>query len=244
MIQIQGLTKSFGARKVLNDVTFDVSASEIVFVLGKSGVGKSVLLKHIVGILEADAGTIVVENKLVEPDPAILKEIRKTCGMVFQFPALIDSITVLENLKLGLRGHRKIETEEGMNKKALSTLKLCGLSESILQKNPSELSFTMQKRVSVARALALDPKFLLFDEPTTGLDPVLTAQTNELILSLSKTSKVGIIVVSHDMASAIEIAHKIILLEEGRIVFSGSPEEFKTTDVKLAKSFLTEAHIV
>lgn len=244
MIQISHLTKSFGTRRVLNDVTFDVSPSEIVFVLGKSGVGKSVLLKHIVGILEADSGEIRVEDNKVTSDPQELKEIRKTCGMVFQFPALIDSITVLENLKLGLRGHRKIETEEGMNKKALGTLKLCGLSESILHKNPSELSFTMQKRVSVARALALDPKFLLFDEPTTGLDPVLTAQTNELIVSLSEISKVGIIVVSHDMASAIQIAHKIILLEEGRIVFCGDAKMFRNSSVPLACSFLKEAHIV
>lgn len=243
MISISNLTKSFGTRTVLDNVSFEVAPSEIVFVLGKSGVGKSVLLKHIVGILKSDKGSIVVEDLEVVPDAERLKEIRKTCGMVFQFPALIDSISVAENLKLGLRGHRKIETEEGMFRKVLETMKQCGLSETILNRNPSELSFTMQKRVSVARALALDPKYLLFDEPTTGLDPVLTAQTNELIVSLSKNSHVGIIVVSHDMASAIQIADKIILLEAGKVVFSGDADAFRKTEVPLAQSFLKEANI-
>ncbi len=243
MIEIRELSKSFGTRKVLDKVSFEVGASEVVFVLGKSGVGKSVLLKNIVGILEPDSGSVRIESKTVTSDRAVLKEIRKTCGMVFQFPALIDSLSVKENLKLGLRGHQTLDSEASMNEKAISTLKLCGLPESLLEKFPADLSFTMQKRVSVARALALDPKFLLFDEPTTGLDPVLTAQTNELIRHLAKVSRVGIIVVSHDMTSAIHFAHKIILLEEGRVAFSGGGEEFRKSKVPLAVSFLKEAHV-
>lgn len=239
MIEFKNLKKSFGSRTVLNDISFQVEEGQILFILGTSGTGKSVLLKNLVGLLTPDSGEIWIDGQEVsrfsEDD---FLSIRKKCGMVFQHPALFDSLNIFENVAFGLRRHYKM-TEKEISEKVTQALKLVNLNNSEL-KFPAELSYGMQKRASMARTIALNPKILLFDEPTTGLDPVTTNSINELIKRLSLTLKTTSIVVSHDMNCALNIADKIVVLDKGKIVEMGTPAQLKKSQVQLVKDFLSE----
>lgn len=239
MVEFRNVRKTFGNLKVLNGTNFQIKKGEIVFVLGTSGTGKSVLLKTIVGLLKADSGEIFVDGKDVSRfSEEELFPIRKDCGMVFQQPALFDSITIFENVAYGLRRHLKLSEPEIKErvKKALAMVYLSGVED----KFPSQISYGMQKRASLARTVVLQPKILMFDEPTTGLDPVTTGAINRLIKELSQKLKTTSIVVSHDMKCALEIADRILLLEKGEISAQGTPAELQKSRYPLVMEFLAE----
>lgn len=242
MIAFKHVSKRFGDNVVLDDLSLDFPRNEIVFLIGRSGMGKSVLLKHIVGLLRPDSGEIWIDDVEVTRLPeAQYHDIRKKCGMVFQNPALLDSLTVYENVAFGVRAHRLLDDEKAIRRRVVEKLKSVNLGESVLSRYPTELSFGQQKRVSLARTLAVEPRYLLFDEPTTGLDPVSTASINKLILDLTRQLEATAIVVSHDMHCALAIADRIYLLNKGKIVEAGKPTDFLKSDSLLAKEFLLEA---
>lgn len=239
MIEFKNLVKKFGERTVLNGLSFAIKEAEIVFILGTSGTGKSVLLKSLVGLLQPEAGEIWIDNQEVSRfSEQEYMNIRKKCGMVFQQPALFDSLSVYENVAFGLRRHFSFSEEE-IQTKVSQALSLVHLGK-IQEKFPNELSYGMQKRVSLARTVALEPKILLFDEPTTGLDPVTTNAVNQLIQELSRKLRTTSIVVSHDMQCALSIADRIVVLDKGQIVESGTPDQLKKSKVPLVMDFLAE----
>lgn len=247
-IRFSKVTKSFGPKRVLKDVSFEISTGEILFILGKSGMGKSVTLKHIVGVMKPDSGNVWVDGQDVTCLTADqLPEIRRKCGMVFQHPALLDSLTVFENVAFGLKTPQFIQSlsrplsEADIKKIVIEKLALVHLESDIIDRFPSEISYGMQKRVSLARTLAPSPSYLLFDEPTTGLDPITTRAVNDLILDLSRELKVTSVVVSHDMGSALSIADRILVLDEARILAHGTVEEIKASGKTLIQEFLAEA---
>lgn len=240
MIQFSNVVKRFGERTILKGISFSVEKGEILFILGTSGTGKSVSLKSLVGLLRIDEGEIHIDNERVDQ----LSEdeylpIRKKCGMVFQHPALFDSLTNFENIAFGMRRHYQFPEEE-IATRVKKCSSLVNLDEKVLKQLPQEISYGMQKRVSLARTLAVEPEILLFDEPTTGLDPVTTNTVNQLIFNLSRELKTTSIVVSHDMGCALDIADKIIVLDQGHVVDQGTPEELRNSQVPLVKDFLAE----
>lgn len=239
MIEFKKIVKRFGDRTILKGLSFRIEEGEILFILGTSGTGKSVLLKNIVGLLKPDEGEIWVDGQEVSKLTEIeYFAVRKKCGMVFQHPALFDSLTVFENVAFGLRKHFNYSEPEIKEKviKALALVNLLGIEN----KMPAQISYGMQKRVSLARTVAIGPKILLFDEPTTGLDPVTTNAVNKLILDLSHTLHTTSIVVSHDMACALAIADRIIVLDKGEIVDQGTPKELLNSKFPLVQDFLAE----
>lgn len=240
MIKFDRIVKRFGTRTVLKGLSFEIQEGEILFVLGTSGTGKSVLLKNIVGLLRPDEGEIWIDGQEVS---RLTEEqyfpVRKKCGMVFQHPALFDSLNVYENVAFGLRKHYQMP-EDDIRKRVRECLSLVNLS-GVEHKMPAEISYGMQKRVSLARTVAIEPRILLFDEPTTGLDPVTTNAVNQLILDLSRQLKTTSIVVSHDMNCALDIADRIIVLDQGQIVAQGTPKELTLSEHPLVKDFLSEA---
>lgn len=239
MIEFRKVTKSFGSRTILKDLDLSIPEGKIVFILGMSGTGKSVLLKNIVGLLKPDSGELLVENFPVhELSEKEMMAVRKVCGMVFQQPALFDSLNVFENVAYGLRRHFQFSEEE-IATRVKESLGLVGLKD-IEQKMSHELSYGMKKRVSLARTVALRPRILLFDEPTTGLDPISTNRVNQLILDLSRNLGTTSLVVSHDMESALKVADHIVVLAEGHLLTQGSPEEMRKSQIPLVKDFLAE----
>ena len=238
-IKFKQVRKKFGEREVLKGIDIEIRKGEIVFILGTSGTGKSVLLKNLVGLMKPDSGSIFIfdqeVSKLSEEE---YLPIRKICGMVFQHPALFDSVTVFENVAFGLR-KMKVFSEAEIESKVQACLSLVGMdgSQSSL---PSSLSYGMQKRVSMARTLALEPKILLFDEPTTGLDPVTTQAINDLIQDLSRKLQTTSVVVSHDMSCALKIADRIVMLDQGQVVDQGTPEHMMNSQFPLVQEFLAE----
>ena len=239
MIEFKNVVKSFGAKTVLKGISFEVPEGKILFILGTSGTGKSVLLKSLVGLLQIDSGEIWVDNQEISSFSEVeYLPIRQKCGMVFQQPALFDSLTVFENIAFGLRRHFSLSEVEIKSRVAesLALVNLFGIEE----KKPAEISYGMKKRVSLARTVALRPKILLFDEPTTGLDPVTTQSINQLILELSKKLKTTSIVVSHDMKCALDIADDIMVLDKGGILERGSPDDLKKSKQDLTRDFLKE----
>lgn len=240
MIKVVGLTKRFGSRTVLNDLSFEVKSSEVVFVLGQSGTGKSVLLKCLVGLLKPDAGRIQIDgDDITEFDEKSMQQVRRKCGMVFQQPALFDSLTIKENLEFGLKRHFQLTPQERQERceKALDAVQL---SARVLDQKPFDLSYGMQKRASLARTLVLEPKILLFDEPTTGLDPVATTTINRLIAQVSQKFKTTSIVVSHDMKCADEIADRVIFLKEGKKIYDDIIENIQSSNVEIVQEFFRE----
>lgn len=224
---------------MLNGLSLKIREGEIIFILGTSGTGKSVLLKNLVGLLTPDEGEIWIDNEEVSKfTEEQYLPIRKKCGMVFQHPALFDSLTIFENVAFGLRRHYQLD-EEVIKDKVNKALKLVHLT-GIENKRPAQISYGMQKRVSLARTVALEPRILLFDEPTTGLDPVTTTAVNQLILDLSRELKTTSLVVSHDMNCALSIADRIVVLDKGQIVALGTPDELKKSEHPLVKDFLSE----
>ena len=241
MIQFEGLIKRFGDREVLKGLSLQIEQGEIVFILGTSGTGKSVLLKTLVGLLRADGGKVVIDGQ----DVTHLSEedylpIRRRCGMVFQHPALFDSMTVAENIAYGLMKHERQTLEQALPR-VRECLAMVGLTNAIENKLPTLISYGMQKRVSLARTVAVGPTILMFDEPTTGLDPVTPKQINFLIRDLSHRLKTTSIVVSHDMDCALEIADRIIVLDQGNIIEQGTVQQIMNSKQPLVMDFLEEA---
>lgn len=209
--------------------------------------GKSVTLKQIVGLMKPDSGSVFVEQvNVTRLSPELLESTRKKCGMVFQHPALMDSLTVFENVAFGLRTSQRtrslplVVSEQAVRQTVIEKLALVNLGPEILNRFPPELSYGMQKRVSLARTLAPKPDYLLFDEPTTGLDPITTHAVNDLIFDLSRKLQVTSIVVSHDMACALKIADKILILDQGKVLAHGSVAEIKRSREPLIQEFLAE----
>lgn len=240
MIHYKKLIKSFGTRTVLKGIDLHIKAGQIVFILGTSGTGKSVLLKNTVGLMRPDSGEIWIDGEEVSKfSEQQFQSVRKKCGMVFQHPALFDSLSVYENIAFGLRKHFNMQEDE-IIKRVEQALSLVNL-DNILDKRPGEISYGMQKRVSLARTVVLQPKVLLFDEPTTGLDPVTTNSVNSLIQNLSRKLNTTSIVVSHDMPCALKIADHIVVLDQGQIVDQGSPKQLLESQVPLVRDFLAES---
>ncbi len=246
-IRFDRVSKSFGTKRVLDEVSFDVKTGEILFILGRSGMGKSVTLKQMIGLLKADSGNIFVDDQEVTRlNENQLAGVRQKCGMVFQHPALLDSLTVFENIAFGLKTPQFIKRQGGplpseeIQRRVQQKLSLVHLSTDVLERFPSELSYGMQKRVSLARTLAPSPSYLLFDEPTTGLDPITTNAINDLIHDLSKKLQVTSIVVSHDMACALKIADRVLVLDQGKILAHTTRAQLKLSKEPLIRDFLSE----
>lgn len=240
MLEYKNLVKRFGERTILKGINLKINEGEILFILGTSGTGKSVLLKNTVGLMSPDDGEIWIDGIEVSKFTELqFLDIRKKCGMVFQHPALFDSLTVFENVAFGLRKHYKLTEDQVVEKvqKALKLVNIIGIED----KRPGDISYGTQKRVSLARTVALEPKILLFDEPTTGLDPVTTNAVNSLIKELSRKLKTTSIVVSHDMNCALSIADRIVVLDQGQVVDQGTPEELLQSKKQLVIDFLSEA---
>lgn len=238
MIEIINLHKSFGKKHVLRGVNLKVERGESMVVIGGSGSGKSVLIKHIIGILKPDEGKVLIDSI----DIATLKEnelyeVRKKFGMLFQMSALFDSLSVWENVGFALMRHKKMNEKE-VRPLAIEKLKLVGLV-GVEDLMPSELSGGMKKRVGLARAISHEPEILLYDEPTTGIDPILADAINELIVEMKQHLSVTSIAITHDMNSAYKIADRIAMLYEGSIIETGTPDEIKNTQNPVVKQFIT-----
>jgi phospholipid/cholesterol/gamma-HCH transport system ATP-binding protein len=238
MIKLVDIHKSFGKQKVLDGLNLDFEDGKTTVIIGRSGGGKSVLLKHIIGLMKPDSGQVLIDDvdmtKLNERD---LNEIRKRFGMLFQEAALFDSMTVGENVAFPLREHTKM-TEEEMGQIVADRLKSVGLT-GVEEKMPSELSGGMKKRVGLARAIAMRPEIVLFDEPTTGLDPVMTEAINQLIMDTQKNFNLTCIVISHDIESIFRVGHRIAMLYEGKIIEYGTPEEIRASTDPVMVQFLS-----
>lgn len=238
LIEIIELKKSFETLTVLNGVSINVNTGENFIVFGQSGTGKSVLLKCIVGLLKPDSGDILVEGEsIINLSPKKLREFRKSLGFLFQGAALYDSMSVRENLEFPLRRNFKF-TDDEIDKKVISTLGMVGLEESV-DKMPSELSGGMRKRIGLARSIITEPKIMLYDEPTTGLDPITSKEISVLILELQKKLNMTSIVVTHDLLCAEIIADRAIVLDKGNVVKEGTIDELTSSDDKLLRNFFS-----
>ncbi len=236
-IELHRLFKAFDENHVLQGVDLGIEAGEILTILGGSGTGKSVLLKLIVGLLKPDAGEILVEGEDIVPlDEEQLLKVRRKVGMLFQGAALFDSLSVKENVAFPLREHTRM-TEQEIRDRVAEVLSLVGM-EGTEAKYPAELSGGMRKRVGLARAIALTPRILLYDEPTTGLDPRNVDKINELISDLRAKLQVTSVVVTHDLHSAFRISDRVSLLSEGRIVATGTPAEISGLENAAVQEFL------
>jgi phospholipid/cholesterol/gamma-HCH transport system ATP-binding protein len=235
-IETVDLRKTFGKQKVLNGVSLQVKKGETLAVLGRSGTGKSVLLKLIIGLKKPDSGSIEVTGKeITELDEDQLSNVRKKVGFLFQQAALYDSLTVEENVAFPLRRHTEMSRSERKNR-VRDLLADVGM-ERALKKMPSEISGGMQKRVGLARALALDPEILLFDEPTTGLDPITSSEIGDLIVELKRKRKMSAVVVTQDVQGAKAYSDRMVLLHEGNIVAEGGYDDLQGSEDKLVKQF-------
>ncbi len=238
IIEIKDLHKSFGSHKVLTGITLSVPAGSTLVILGGSGSGKTVLMKHMIGLLKPDSGQVIVDGEDIVPMGAEqLEQLRRKFGMVFQAAALFDSMTVYENVSFPLREHRKDLSEEQMRALVREKLSIVGL-KNVEEKYPSDLSGGMRKRVGLARAIVLDPKLVLYDEPTTGLDPITTDYVDEMILDAKKQLGVTSVVISHDIASAFKVADNIAFLYQGVIVDQGHPSKLRHSEHPGVKLFL------
>lgn len=240
MIEIINLSKSFTSSKVLDNLNLIINSGEVIVIIGRSGCGKSVLLKHIIGLIKPDMGQVIVDgNDMTRLEEYELDKLRLSFGMLFQGSALFDSMTVGENVGFTLREHTDMREEE-IRKKVANSLELVGL-KGIENLMPSELSGGMKKRVGLARAICNNPKIILYDEPTTGLDPIMADAINDLIIDLNSKLNVTSIAVTHDMVSAYKIADRIAMLYKGKIIEIGAPEEIKNTKDPIVKQFITGA---
>ena len=238
MIEFINVHKAFGTKKVLNGLDLKIERGEIFFILGRSGTGKSVLLKHLVGLLKPDQGKVILEGReLQNASERDFQKVRKMCSLVFQLPALLDSLNLFENLTFGIQElpiRQRIERAQ----ESLDWVGLQNLKDQLLIKYPPQLSYGEQKRVAHARSLALDPDYILYDEPTTGLDPATSKAIHQLISHVSTKLGKTSIVVSHDMANALSTATQIAILDGGKRVFHGTPREVQSSTLPLARQFL------
>lgn len=239
MIELRGVKKRFGEQVVLDGVDFTVGDGETVALLGPSGTGKSVLLKHINGLIHPDAGEILVDGRNV----ALLKRdelaaLRMSIGYVFQNGALFDSMNVFENVRLGIVDQKQFGDQDFCRDRVAECLRLVNLAPETADKFPAQLSGGMRKRVGIARAIAGSPKYLLYDEPTSGLDPVNSDIVDRLVKRLSEELGVTSVMVTHDVRGAFRVADRIALLSEGRIVLQGTPDEFRASKDAKVRAFL------
>jgi phospholipid/cholesterol/gamma-HCH transport system ATP-binding protein len=238
MIEIVDLHKAFGAHQVLTGINLQIPAGSTCVILGGSGSGKTVLMKHMIGLLKPDQGKVIVDGEDIVPfGPQELERVRRKFGMVFQAAALFDSMTVFENVSFPLREHRKDLPEDQVRELVRQKLAIVGL-KNVEEKFPSDLSGGMRKRVGLARAIVLDPKIVLYDEPTTGLDPITTDYVDEMILDAKRQLGVTSVVISHDIASAFKVADNIAFLYQGVIVDQGPPSQLRHSKHPAVNLFL------
>jgi len=237
IIRIRDLKKSFGSKVVLDGANLDVWPGESVVVIGQSGVGKSVLIKCIIGILTPDSGTIEINGETITAAGfRHMNVIRRKFGMLFQYAALFDSLKVWENVGFGLAQHSNLKPPR-IREVAEEKLQMVGLP-GILDLMPSELSGGMRKRVGLARAIAMEPEIMLYDEPTTGLDPIRGDSINDLIIQLREELGVASITITHDMISAYKIADRISMLYKGKLIYTGTPDEIRSSDNPFVQQFI------
>lgn len=237
MIKVENLYKAFGAKQVLSGIDFEVKDGETLVIIGGSGTGKSILLKNIVGLIKPDKGSIFIDNTdITKTDKFGLYDIQKKMGYLFQEAALFDSLTIEENVAFGLKNLTNLSPVE-IKERVKLCLGMVGLKD-IEHLKPSAISGGMKKRVGLARAIAYQPKYVFYDEPTTGLDPIMSDVIGSLILHLKKELKITSVVVTHDMKSAYKIADRILMLYQGKIIFNGTAEEVKNTKNEYVKQFV------
>ena len=237
MIQIIDLKKSFNSKKVLDDTNLDIEKGRITVIIGRSGEGKSVLIKHIIGLLRPDSGEILLDGQdITKMTERELNEVRRRFGMLFQGAALFDSMTVGENVAFPLREHTEMP-EADLKKVVKEKLRKVGLKD-IENMMPADLSGGMKKRVGLARAIAMDPEIVLFDEPTTGLDPVMSDNIATLILDTQRDLKTTYVVITHDIPLTYKIADKVAMLHEGKIVEQGDVDYMKSCPNPILRQFL------
>ncbi|MCK6594808.1 MAG: ABC transporter ATP-binding protein [Bacteriovoracaceae bacterium] len=240
-ISLQNVTKTFGEHTVLNNLNFDIPKNKITTILGFSGAGKSTLLKHILGVIKPTSGKVIVLGQdLAELDEYQKREFRRNFGMLFQYAALFDSMTTIENVAFPLKEFSKLTLSE-ISEKSQHLLTAVGLKSESFNKLPSELSGGMRKRVGLARALALSPHIMLYDEPTTGLDPITTKMVNDLIVETAEVNKengLTTVIISHDVRATLEISDYVAFLDRGRIVEYLPVDQFKKSEHPLVKEFL------
>lgn len=238
MIELKKLKKTFGTQVVLNDLDLVMPKGKITVIIGRSGEGKSVLLKHLMGLVRPDAGEVLVDGQNVcEIADHELFSLRRKFGMLFQNAALFDSMTVRENIAFPMEEHTDF-TKDQITERVMELIGVVGLKDIVLEKFPSELSGGMRKRVGLARAIALKPEILLYDEPTTGLDPIMTDVVDHLILNTQRRLGITSVVISHDIHAVFAIADKIAMLHEGKVLEEGTPEDFRRTTNPIVKNFL------
>jgi len=238
MIKLLEIHKSFGQQRVLDGLNLDIEDGKTTVIIGGSGGGKSVLLKHIIGLLKPDSGQVIVDGvDIASLNDRDLNEVRKNFGMLFQEAALFDSMNVMGNVAFPLREHTG-KKEKEIREIVRGKLKAVGLT-GVEDKMPSELSGGMRKRVGLARAIAMHPRIVLFDEPTTGLDPVMTEAINELIVETQRKFDLTCVVISHDVQSIFTVGHKIAMLYEGKIIEHGTPEKIKMSSNPVLRQFLS-----
>ena len=238
MIELKNIYKSYNEKVILNDISFSIPHGQAVAIVGKSGAGKSVLLKCLIGLIKPDAGTIYVDNKLINSmNFRQLQNIRSSIGMVFQFGALFDSMSVGENISLALQKLTALSGDE-ITERVVDSLDSVGMAgtENLM---PAELSGGMKKRVGIARAIAIKPTYLFYDEPTTGLDPVMTDSINRLISKFQQSESVTSVIITHEMRTVYDVADRVILLHDGGIQFDGSPEDIQSFDDTIVQQFIT-----
>ncbi|MCK4322859.1 ATP-binding cassette domain-containing protein [candidate division WOR-3 bacterium] len=244
MIEIIDVHKSFGNNHVLKGLDLTIRQGETVGVVGESGCGKTVLLKHILGLLKPDEGKILVDGMDINDNTSHLFDVRKRFGMVFQSSALFDSLEVMENVIIGLKEHYPELGLKKMEEIGSEKLELVELSSETYSLKPQELSGGMKKRVAIARALSMDPEYIIYDEPTTGLDPIIADKMNNLMLHLKEKLNKTTVIVTHDLHSAFKVADRIAMLAEGKIVFEGSPEKAMKTDNVFMKRFIQSSSLI
>ena len=237
MIKVREINKSFSDKNILNNISFDISNGDSVAIIGQSGTGKSVLLKHLNGLLKPDSGNVSVDNILLNNvSYNELQSIRKKMAMVFQFGALFDSMTIEDNIVLAIKSLTNLSDKNIPNRidKSLDLVELNDVKHLM----PAEISGGMKKRVGIARAIAINPEYILYDEPTTGLDPITTDRINQLIKKVSEKKKVTSIVVTHDMKTLKYVSNKVIMLHEGNIIFNDKTEMLFKSDDKFIQYFV------
>jgi phospholipid/cholesterol/gamma-HCH transport system ATP-binding protein len=237
IIELQEIHKSFGRQHVLRGLSLNIPRGRTTVIIGRSGGGKSVILKHMIGLIRPDQGRVLVDSHdLNVMDDRQLNEVRRRFGMLFQDAALFDSMNVGENVAFPLKEHTSLSKEQ-VEDTVEEKLHMVGLSD-IEHKMPSELSGGMRKRVGLARAIALEPEIILYDEPTTGLDPPLADAINRLIVDTQETLGVTGVVISHDIEGAFQVGHEIAMLFEGKIIAHGTPEDIKTSQDPVVQQFI------
>ncbi|MFA6356336.1 MAG: ABC transporter ATP-binding protein [Candidatus Omnitrophota bacterium] len=240
MIELINLCKAFDDRVVLDNANLTINDGETIVIIGRSGTGKSVMLKHIIGLMKPDSGQVMIDGQdVTRLGGKELNELRLKFGMLFQGAALFDSLSVRDNVAFNLIEHRKMD-DDSIDRRVAECLGLVGL-KGIEGQRPSELSGGMRKRVGLARAICMDPKIILYDEPTTGVDPIMADAVNDLIKGLQSKLRTTAIAVTHDMTSAYKIADRIAMLYKGKIIEVGTPEQIKNTSNPIVRQFITGA---